>query len=101
MGVYNKGLVDEKRIREKIIRQLLEKEVKFPVAIYSYYSKYSASKTGVDLINTKGGPRFKPKRPKSGSKSYDWVIDKELNIYRVRDFKIVEKIDDKLNLNDE
>lgn len=89
LGIYGEGQVNKERIKNDIIPLVERKNIDFPIIIYSYYSQYAPSKTGLDLIVDARGLRFKPKRPRPGTKSYDWIIDEKRKIHRIKDFKVV------------
>ena len=84
LNIYGEGIVHQERIENEIIPIIEEKKIDFPIVICSYFSQYPPSKTGIDIITTKTGPRFRPKRPKSDTESCDWLIDENKQITRIR-----------------
>lgn len=79
LSIYGEGMVDKEKIENEIIPIIEEKKIDFPVVICSHYSRDLPSKTGIDIIDTKTGSRFKPRR-KSGIESCNWLIDKNKHI---------------------
>ncbi len=91
LGIYGEGMVYREKIEEDIIPFVVKREKDFPIIIYSYYSEPQPSKTGLDIIMSKKGVRFKPNRQKPGSKSYDWYIDENKKVFQIRNLVIQKK----------
>lgn len=72
-------MLDDYSIKSKIIPDIKAKKLEneLPILIYSYYSGYPPRKTVQDIISTIRGP-------KEQTKSYDWLINEELNVLDLR-----------------
>jgi hypothetical protein len=89
LPIRGEGEVDESIIKEKIVPLAAKKGIKLPIVIYSYWSKYPASRTSLDSIVDKRGVRFRPREPLRFSKSYDWLVDENGRIHGKKDFRTV------------
>ncbi len=95
IGLYYEGVVNKERLKKEIIpdvEKLFNAKGKgsFPIIIYSYYSEYRSSKLGIDILIGKPSPRFRPKRPKIGTKRYDWFINNDKEIFKIKDSQVVK-----------
>lgn len=79
LKIYGKGTVEEKAIEREIIPEVERKCFNFPIVIYSYFSNYPPSRTGLDIIRDGRGIRHQPRKP--SKKSYDWLVDENRQIH--------------------
>ena len=90
-GPRGEGNLDEELIRKRIIPYIEESHINFPIVIYDYWSKHPLSKTGLDCIIDGRGLRFRPREPRSNSKSYRWLVDEKRRISDLSNFKILHE----------
>lgn len=76
-------MVDKEKIENEIIPIIERKKIDFPTIICSYFSRDIPSKTGIDIIATKDGIKYRSRKPESGTESCDWFIDKNKHITRI------------------
>ncbi len=87
LRIYGKGVVTKEKIENEIIPKLERKNIDIPVNIYSYFSVQKYPYKYPNLLHNKNYTKLGrpiPARPKKGSKSCDWKLDKERKITKVQ-----------------